>query len=69
MAKPLVSLRDLKLCGSHALLDLTRQVKSQPRHFRRRQAGKALALVFPLPSHFYRVIFELGMQQMGGSRG
>lgn len=69
MVKPPVSLRDLTLCEAHALLDLTCQVKNQPRHFRSRQAGKALALVFPLPSHFSRVIFELEMRQMGGNRG
>jgi len=69
MTKRPVSLCDRTLCESHALLDLTCQVKNQPRHFRRRQASKALALVFPLPSHFSRVIFELGMRQTGGSRG
>ncbi len=66
MAKSFVSLHDLTLYEFHSLLDLARQVKTQPQHFRNRLAGKALAIVFAPPTPLSRLTFELGMRQMGG---
>ena len=48
------------------LLDLTRQVKSNPTRYARSLAGRYLSLLFEKPSLRTRMTFELAIKQLGG---
>ena len=48
------------------LLDLTRQVKSNPTRYARSLAGRYLSLLFEKPSLRTRITFELAIRQLGG---
>ena len=48
------------------LLDLTRQVKSNPTRYARSLAGRYLTLLFEKPSLRTRMTFELAIKQLGG---
>lgn len=57
---------DLSLPQLTAVLDLAAQVKRDPQDFRKRLAGRSVALLFEKPSLRTRFTFELGVQQLGG---
>ena len=48
------------------LLDLTRQVKSNPTRYARSLAGRYLSILFEKPSLRTRMTFELAIKQLGG---
>src|SRR5215469_2262186 len=48
------------------LLDLTRQVKSNPTRYARSLSGRYLSLLFEKPSLRTRMTFELAIKQLGG---
>ena len=58
--------QDLSLTGLHQLLDLTAEVKRDPKKYRRALEGKYLSLLFEKPSLRTRMTFELAIQQLGG---
>ncbi len=60
--------RDLDISQDEllALLDLTQQVKSNPRGFAQALAGRYITLLFEKPSLRTRFTFELASKQMGG---
>jgi ornithine carbamoyltransferase len=64
--RSLISVGDLSASEVLALLDLAARVKAQPDEYRRRLAGKTLALIFQKSSTRTRVSFEVGMFQLGG---
>jgi len=49
-----------------ALLDLTQQMKSNPRSFAQALAGRYITLLFEKPSLRTRLTFELAAKQLGG---
>ena len=49
-----------------ALLDLAKQVKSNPTRYARSLAGRYLSLLFEKPSLRTRLTFELAIKQLGG---
>ena len=49
-----------------ALLDLTKQVKTNPTRYARSLAGRYLSLLFEKPSLRTRLTFELAIKQLGG---
>jgi ornithine carbamoyltransferase len=60
--------RDLDISQDEllALLDLTQQVKSNPRSFAQTLAGRYITLLFEKPSLRTRFTFELAIKQLGG---
>jgi len=65
--KHLVTLGDVSPEAIRDLLDLAREVKSEPRRFATALAGKTLAMIFQKSSTRTRVSFEVGMHQLGGA--
>ncbi len=61
-----VSLKELHPNEWKTLLELSREVKSRPQHFRQRLVDKSIVLVFEKPSLRTRLTFELGVKQLGG---
>jgi ornithine carbamoyltransferase len=57
---------DLTVAELRQLLSLTREVKRQPKRYRRALEGKYLALLFEKPSLRTRMTFELAIKQLGG---
>jgi ornithine carbamoyltransferase len=57
---------DLTVAELHQLLALTRDVKRQPKRYRRALESKYLALLFEKPSLRTRMTFELAIKQLGG---
>src|SRR5690348_4480450 len=49
-----------------ALLDLTKQVKTNPTRYARSLSGRYLSLLFEKPSLRTRLTFELAIKQLGG---
>jgi len=66
MEKDFLSIRDLSLYEFSRMLDLTAEMKKNPRKFRRALDGKILAMIFQKPSLRTRMTFEAGMLQLGG---
>jgi ornithine carbamoyltransferase len=66
MTKDFLSVHDLSLYEYNKLMELTEEVKKNPKKFKTRLAGKILALIFEKPSLRTRVTFEAGMIQLGG---
>jgi ornithine carbamoyltransferase len=64
--KHFVSLHDLSSGEVAQLLDLTAEVKAEPKRFQEALAGRVLAMIFEKPSLRTRATFEIGMLQMGG---
>jgi ornithine carbamoyltransferase len=60
--------RDLDISQDEllALLDLTQQVKANPRGFAQALAGRYITLLFEKPSLRTRFTFELAIKQLGG---
>ena len=58
--------QDLTLAELRQLLDLTADVKRNPKKYRRALEGKYLALLFEKPSLRTRLTFELAIKQLGG---
>jgi ornithine carbamoyltransferase len=60
--------RDLDIAQDEllTLLDLTQQVKSNPRGFAQALAGRYITLLFEKPSLRTRFTFELAIKQLGG---
>jgi ornithine carbamoyltransferase len=64
--KDFISIRDWSAGELNALLDSSREIKSDPAKYSRRLEGKALALLLEKPSLRTRVSFEVGVHQLGG---
>lgn len=66
MLQDFISIHDLTLYEFHQILDLSREVKERPQHFRNKLKNKILAMIFQKPSLRTRVTFEVGMLELGG---
>jgi ornithine carbamoyltransferase len=64
--KHFISMNDTSPAEVAALLDLTAQIKAEPRRFATALQGRVLAMIFEKPSLRTRATFEVGMLQMGG---
>lgn len=64
--KDFLSLAEWSRERLEAALDLAAELKSVPRRFERRLAGRSLAMIFEKASTRTRVSFEVGMYQLGG---
>ncbi len=62
----LISLHDLTPPDIHYLLKLAQQVKAIPVNHAHALEGKTLAMIFEKPSLACRVVFDLGISQLGG---
>lgn len=67
MQKDLTCIKDLSSQDILKLLDLTKNVKLNPKKFSKKLFGKTLGLIFEKPSNRTRVSFEVGMFQLGGT--
>jgi ornithine carbamoyltransferase len=61
-----LSLHDLSISETAALLDLAAEVKAFPSAYKGLLQGTMAALVFEKPSLRTRVTFEVGLEQLGG---
>jgi ornithine carbamoyltransferase len=61
-----LSIHDLSLYQFHELLDLGREVKTQPQRYRSQLKDKILTMIFEKPSLRTRMTFQVGMLQLGG---
>lgn len=66
MKKDFISIHDLSLYEFHEIMDLTAQMKADPRRFRKSLKNKVLAMIFQKPSLRTRMTFETGMLELGG---
>jgi ornithine carbamoyltransferase len=66
MTKDFLSIHDLSAYEYSKLMDLTQDVKKNPRKYRTKLQDKVLAMIFEKPSLRTRVTFEAGMIQLGG---
>ena len=66
MTKDFLSIHDLSVYEYNKLMDLTEEVKKNPKKYKTKLAGKILAMIFEKPSLRTRVTFEVGMLQLGG---
>ncbi len=66
MTKDFLSIHDLSVYEYNKLMDLTEEVKKNPKKYKTKLAGKILAMIFEKPSLRTRVTFEAGMLQLGG---
>jgi len=66
MLKDFLSIHDLSLYEFNQILDLTREIKENPKKFQDKLKNKILALIFEKPSLRTRVTFEVGMMELGG---
>jgi len=66
MTKDFLSIHDLSLFEYSKLMDLTQEVKKNPKKYRTKLQGKILAMIFEKPSLRTRMTFETGMIQLGG---
>jgi ornithine carbamoyltransferase len=66
MKKDFISVHDLSLYEFHEILDLTRKMKEDPRHFQKALKRQILAMIFQKPSLRTRMTFEVGMLELGG---
>ncbi len=66
MNKDFLSIHDLSVYEYNKLMDLTEEVKKNPKKYKTKLAGKILAMIFEKPSLRTRVTFEVGMLQLGG---
>jgi ornithine carbamoyltransferase len=66
MIKDFLSIHDLSAYEYSKLMDLTQDVKKNPRKYRTKLQDKILAMIFEKPSLRTRVTFEAGMIQLGG---
>ncbi|MCX7974731.1 MAG: ornithine carbamoyltransferase [Candidatus Aminicenantes bacterium] len=64
--KDFLSIHDLSLYEFHEILDLSKEIKKNPHHFRQSLKNKVLAMIFQKPSLRTRVSFEVGMLELGG---
>src|SRR5258708_40000322 len=64
--KHLLSLKDYSPAEIEEILDLSAQVKADPRAYGDALKGRSLAMIFQKPSTRTRVSFEVGMSQLGG---
>jgi ornithine carbamoyltransferase len=61
-----LTIRDFTTEELRHLLDLARDIKSDPGSFSSALKGKTLAMIFEKPSLRTRVSFDVGIQQLGG---
>jgi len=66
MTKDFLSIHDLSLFEYSKLMDLTQEVKKNPKKYKAKLQGKVLAMIFEKPSLRTRMTFETGMLQLGG---
>jgi ornithine carbamoyltransferase len=66
MNKDFISVHDLSLYEFHEILDLTTEMKENPRHFHKALQNQVLAMIFQKPSLRTRMTFEVGMLELGG---
>ncbi|MGB8951850.1 MAG: ornithine carbamoyltransferase [Candidatus Aminicenantales bacterium] len=66
MLKDLLSIHDLSLYEFNQILDLTREIKENPKKFHKKLKHKILAMIFEKPSLRTRMTFEVGMLELGG---
>ncbi len=66
MKNDLLSIRLLSKPQIQEIFQLSKEIKRNPKKFRRSLEGKTLALIFQKPSNRTRVSFEVGMYQLGG---
>ena len=66
MSKDFLSIHDLSAFEYSKLMDLTQDIKRNPRKYRTKLQDKILAMIFEKPSLRTRVTFEAGMIQLGG---
>jgi ornithine carbamoyltransferase len=64
--KDFISLNDFSSDDVLKILDTAKQIKANPKEYRKVFEGKTLAMIFEKPSLRTRVTFETGMTQMGG---
>jgi ornithine carbamoyltransferase len=60
------SLHDVGRASFERILDLSREVKKNPKAYREKLDGKSIGLIFSKPSTRTRVSFEVGVHQLGG---
>lgn len=61
-----LTLKDYTKAEIHQLLDLSKEIKQNPKKFAKTLEGKDLALLFQKTSTRTRVSFEVAMHQLGG---
>ena len=66
MTKDFLSIHDLSLFEYSKLMDLTQEIKKNPKKYKTKLQGKILAMIFEKPSLRTRMTFEAGMLQLGG---
>ena len=66
MIHDFLTIHDLTPYQFSHIMDLTREIKEKPHHFRKRLENKILAMIFEKPSLRTRMTFETGMLQLGG---
>ena len=64
--KDFISIKDWSAAELQQLLVAAFAVKEHPSKYRRKLAGKALAMIFEKPSLRTRVSFDVGIHQLGG---
>jgi ornithine carbamoyltransferase len=60
------SLLDVDQASFTRILELSREVKKNPKPYRDKLDGKSVALIFSKPSTRTRISFEVGVRQLGG---
>jgi ornithine carbamoyltransferase len=66
MTKDFLSIHDLSLFEYSKLMDLTQEIKKNPKKYKTKLQSKILAMIFEKPSLRTRMTFEAGMLQLGG---